>query len=135
MVAKKMFKDVKEMKKVIRMVKVKKMIDQVKYVNKEIKRKAIRMVMQKNTIQKEVPKNIPVPLAALSGVQVNNDCGCFKEQCNCLGEQNCDCCFPNCGCAPSMLSPTEVEIVSRTEQVQVPEEYIETVTIEMPTMV
>ena len=45
MVAKKMFKDVKEMKKVIRMVKVKKMIDQVKYVNKEIKRKAIRMVM------------------------------------------------------------------------------------------
>jgi len=68
MVAKKMFKDVKEMKKVIRMVKVKKMIDQVKYVNKEIKRKAIRMVMQKNTIQKEVPKNIPVPLAALSGV-------------------------------------------------------------------
>ena len=52
-----------------------------------------------------------------------------------MGRPGCDCCFPRCDCAPSMLSPTEVELVSRTEDVQVPEEYIETVTIEMPTMV
>jgi len=44
MVKKTMYRDKKEEKKVIKMVKVKKTIDQVKYVNKEIKRKAVRMV-------------------------------------------------------------------------------------------
>jgi hypothetical protein len=34
-----------------------------------------------------------------------------------------------------MLSPTEQEVVERTEEVQVPQDYIETVTIEVPTMV
>jgi len=44
MVKKTMYRDKNEEKKVIKMVKVKKTIDQVKYVNKEIKRKAVRMV-------------------------------------------------------------------------------------------
>jgi hypothetical protein len=44
MVKKTMYRDKTEEKKVIKMVKVKKTIDQVKYVNKEIKRKAVRMV-------------------------------------------------------------------------------------------
>ena len=52
-------------KKVIKMVKHTRMINKVKYVNKQIKRRAVRMVKQMNTIQKKVPKNIPVPLAAL----------------------------------------------------------------------
>jgi len=34
-----------------------------------------------------------------------------------------------------MLSPTEVELVSRVDETMVPEDYIETVTIEVPTMV
>jgi hypothetical protein len=34
-----------------------------------------------------------------------------------------------------MLSPTETETVSRTERVQVPQEYIETVTVEVPKMI
>ena len=34
-----------------------------------------------------------------------------------------------------MLSPTETELVERSEKVQVPQDYIETVTVEVPKMV
>ena len=107
----------------------------VKYINQQIKRKAIRMVKQTNTISRQVPKNIPVPLAALISSLAYESCACFELNCDCHGEIDCGCCYPQCECAPSMLSPTETETVSRTETVQVPQEYIETVTVEVPKMV
>jgi len=39
-------------KKVIRMVKVIRMDNKVKYINKQIRRKATRMVTQRNTVKK-----------------------------------------------------------------------------------
>lgn len=65
-------------KKVIRMVKRTRMDNKVKYVNKQIRRKATRMVKQRNTVQKTVPKNIPVPLAALISKLAYEQCACYK---------------------------------------------------------
>lgn len=75
-----------EQKKIIKMVKVIKMVNKVKFVNREIRRRAVRMVKQFNTIQKEVPKNIPVPLAALYPSQVDRQCGCYSDSCSCYGQ-------------------------------------------------
>ena len=82
-----------------------------------------------------MPKNIPVPLAALISQLAYESCSCYEQDCACYGEIDCPCCYPACKCAPSMLSPTEQEVVERTETVQVPQEFIETVTVEVPTMV
>jgi len=107
-------------KKVVKMVKTTRMVNKVKYVNKQIKRRGTRMVKQINTISKRVPKNIPVPLAALISHMAYEQCACYQKKCACYGEIDCPCCYPSCACAPSMLSPTEQEMIERTEEVQVP---------------
>merc|ERR1711957_1112807 len=47
----------------------------------------------------------------------------------------CGCCYPACGCAPTMISPTETEIIVVEEEGEVPQDYIETITVEVPQIV
>lgn len=88
-------------------------------------------------------------------VEQVNQCGCFKQECGCLGQEGCDCCFPTCGCAPrpgtpqydvmsyqteenveepyqdiSIVRKPRVETIQKT--VQEPEVYDETITIDEP---
>ena len=44
------------------------------------------------------------------------DCGCFRQDCECYGQPGCGCCYPACGCAPTMISPTETEIIVVEEE-------------------
>ena len=86
------------------------------------------------TVEKTVPKNIPMPVGEIRR-QLNpawDNCGCYQNSCNCYGQSNCDCCFPACQCAPSIISPTETEIIITQEECEVPEPYLETITREVP---
>merc|ERR1711957_1093833 len=49
-------------------------------------------------------------------------------------EKDCSCCYPECTCAPSMISPTETEIIITSEECEVPQDYIETITREVPVL-
>jgi len=106
---------------------------QLKYVIEHIKRRAVKMVKELKAIEKEVPKTIPVPIGSLSLYEVKNeDCSCYKSDCDCIGQEGCDCCYPECKCAPSMISPTETEIIITNEEQDVPHSYIEEIAIEVP---
>ena len=63
---------------------------------------------------------MPVPLAALYSMYDAVDCACFDESNACYGQAGCGASYPGCGCAPSMLSPTEMEHVSMEETRMVP---------------
>jgi chaperonin GroEL len=90
---------------------------QLKYVIEHIKRRAVKMVKELKAIEKEVPKTIPVPIGSLAMYEVKNeDCSCYKSDCDCIGQEGCDCCYPECKCAPSMISPTETEIIIMNEE-------------------
>jgi len=108
---------------------------QLKYVLEHVQRRAVRMVIEMKAVEKEVPKTIPVPIGDLDDISDDTDaCGCYKVDCGCYGEKNCDCCYPECQCAPSMISPTETEIIITTEECEVPQDYIETITREVPVL-
>jgi len=78
---------------------------------------------------------VPIGELSLRNLEGYNNCGCFKRDCACTGNAGCGCCFPVCDCAPSMISPTEFEEVITEEDCEVPREYIETITVEIPTLV
>ena len=86
---------------------------QLKYVLKSVKRRAVKMVKQMKSTQKEVPKTIPIPIGDLDKLLQAKwkDCGCFQKNCQCYGQAGCGCSYPTCGCAPTMISPTETEII------------------------
>lgn len=110
MVKKTEMRQKKQQKKKIVMEKRMIMRPQLKYVLQQVKRRAVRMVKQMKTTQKEVPKTIPMPIGDLSGI-ADPQCGCFSRECDCYGQPGCNCCYPACGCAPTMISPTETEII------------------------
>ena len=95
------------------------------------------MVKEKKVVRKQVPRNIPVPVGELSRINLQqyNKCGCFRQDCSCTGQAGCGCCFPVCACAPNMISPTEFEEIITEEDCEVPQEYIETITVEVPGLV
>jgi len=106
---------------------------QLKYVIEHIKRRAVRMVTELKAVEKEVPKTIPVPLVEVKNATEEEDtCGCFRSDCDCYGKEGCSCCYPECQCAPSMISPTETEIIITTEECEVPQSYIEEIAVEVP---
>jgi hypothetical protein len=123
--------------KLIRQVKRTITQQKIKFQLKQVQRKAIRMVKEKKVVKKQVPRNIPVPIGELSlrNLGAYESCGCFRRDCECTGQAGCGCCFPVCDCAPSMISPTEFEEVITEEDCEVPREYIETITIELPVLV
>jgi len=92
------------------------------------------MVIEMKAVEKEVPKTIPVPIGQLDNDTNVDECGCYKSDCNCYGEKDCSCCYPECTCAPSMISPTETEIIITSEECEVPQDYIETITREVPVL-
>ena len=95
------------------------------------------MVKQMKQVQKEVPKTVPVPLGDINDKSIKDaeNCGCFQEECACYGKPGCSCCYPSCGCAPSMISPTEMEIIITEEACEVAQDYIETFAREVPAIV
>lgn len=108
---------------------------QLKYVIEHIKRRAVRIVKELKSVEKEVPKTIPVPIGQVSlweSTEYTDKCSCYKADCECYGQEGCDCCYPECKCAPSMISPTETEIIIVQEEQDVPHSYIEEVAIEVP---
>jgi hypothetical protein len=122
--------------KVKKIISVKKMEMKpvLKYVLEIVERRAVRMVKEMKSIEKEIPKTIPVPIGQLSSIMMPSwrDCRCFRRDCACIGSTGCGCSYPACGCAPTMISPTEVEIVITQEECEVPEDYIEKITVEVP---
>jgi len=86
---------------------------QLKYVLEQVKRRAVRMVKEIKATQKEVPKTIPVPIGQLEKLldQSWQNCACFRKSCDCYGHAGCGCSYPSCGCAPTMISPTEKEVI------------------------
>jgi len=115
-------------------------LPKLKYVMRHFQRRAVRMVKEMKTIEKEVPRTIPMPLidfpAAPADVAAQaSQCECFSKSCECFGEENCGCCFPACGCAPTIISPTETEIIVVEEECTVPQDYIETITEEEPSII
>ena len=106
----------------------------LKYKTRQVKRKAIRMIEEIKTTEKQIPMTVPVPRGNLDKIldQDRKNCECYKEDCECYGKPGCDCCYPDCQCMPSMISPTESEYVIFKELLQVPQEYIETISLEVP---
>jgi len=103
----------KEEQKRIEMVKRVIMKPQLKYVLQQVKRRAVRMVKQMKSTEKEVPKTIPLPIGDLDKLQKPEwgQCSCYQASCDCYGQPGCGCCYPACQCAPTMISPTETEII------------------------
>jgi hypothetical protein len=88
----------KEEQKRIEMVKRTIMKPQLKYVLQQVKRRAVRMVKQMKSTEKEVPKTIPLPigdLATLSKAEWGQ-CSCYQSKCECYGQPGCGCCYPAC---------------------------------------
>jgi hypothetical protein len=114
-------------------------LPKLKYVRRSVARRAVRMVKEMKTIEKEVPRTIPMPLVefpiANETVKAKADsCGCFSDSCECFGKKDCGCCFPACECAPTIISPTETEIIVVEEECTVPQDFIETITEEEPSL-
>lgn len=84
-----------------------------------------------------MPKTIPIPIGDLDKLVDSTwkDCGCFQKQCQCYGQAGCGCSYPTCACAPTMISPTELEIIIVQEECEVPQDYIETITVEVPEII
>jgi len=83
-------------------------------------------------------------------------CSCYKQNCECLGQPGCDCCWPACSCAPkdeksyesvSVLTSQQVEepyqetvvvrkprVITRKKTIQVPEEYWADETVQVPSV-
>jgi len=94
------------------------------------------MVTEITATEKEVPKTIPVPIGDISkDLSSNETCGCIVFDCSCYGAKNCSCSYPLCECAPTMISPTETEIIIVTGNRTVPQDYIYNVTREVPKIV
>lgn len=106
----------------------------LKYTLETVERRAVRMVKEMKSVQKEIPKTVPVPIGQLSSIMMPSwrDCRCFRQDCGCIGSIGCGCAYPACGCAPTMISPTETEIVITEEECEVPVDYIEKITVEVP---
>jgi len=95
--------------------------------------RGVRMITELQATEKEVPKTIPIPFVDIEkNLTSYGECGCLKFDCDCYGQPNCTCCYPECACAPSMISPTETEIIITTKKVEVPQDYIYTITREVP---
>ena len=94
------------------------------------------MIVENYSIEKKIPKTVPVPFGLFDKFLIDDaqNCDCYKNDCDCYGKPTCDCCYPDCACAPSMISPTETEIIIVTEEQEVPQDYIETITREIPTL-
>lgn len=44
-------------------------------------------------------------------------CGCYKQDCGCVGQVGCGCCYPTCGCAPKAgLQTVSVSTVEHVEK-------------------
>lgn len=119
-------------------------VKRIRFVKKRQMQKVLEHV--KSTEQKVVTEWIPrssmatvkVPIAnqdrsaassnAFPGVAGANmdpgaagdDCGCYKQQCDCVGQADCDCCFPKCGCAPKSMKEYEtVQVLTESHEPQV----------------
>jgi hypothetical protein len=57
-------------------------------------------------------------------------CPCYAAQCACLGEEGCNCCYPDCGCAPKTIE----QFVEKVEVVYEPQEYNTTRFEDVPTL-
>jgi len=111
-------------------------IKALKYVVKSVPRRAVRMVTEIKTVKKEVPKTIPVPVGNITNAlrAKMESCGCFKNECECYGNEGCECSYPACGCAPTAFSPTEMEFIISNEECEVPQDYVEMITQEVPVL-
>ena len=92
------------------------------------------MIVENYSIEKKIPKTVPVPFGLFDKFLIDDaqNCDCYKNDCDCYGKPTCDCCYPDCACAPSMISPTETEIIITFKKRKVPQSYIETYTRDMP---
>ena len=101
------------------MVKKKVSVEKVEYDQKKVSRTAVRMVTKTEMVTKLIP-TIQPPVG---------QCGCFQQQCGCLGQDNCNCCQPKCDCAP------EYKTVQVAKETQVPEEYTHIELVRIPKIV
>jgi len=55
-----------------------------------------------------------------AGAGADGSCGCYKQQCDCVGQADCDCCYPKCGCAPKSMKEYEtVQVLTESHEPQV----------------
>ena len=90
------------------------------YKTREWTEKKIRMVPKMRKIRKRIPAHLNVTFS----------CPCYDQNCGCLGQENCNCCFPKCGCAPKTIYQN-VEILKK---IMVPEIYNATKVEEIPVL-
>jgi len=60
---------------------------------------SVSKVQKSRWVSKPQMVSNQVPTANLAA-----NCPCFEENCDCAGQDDCNCCFPKCNCAPNMMS-------------------------------